>query len=333
MSSLPHPVPSRMAHNVAALYGHEDDTLVAWQRFCVQAAEALRAQHDPARLTKALRLAQDGAVTLADDGSATVASGDERYPVTAAGTCDCPDTTYRGAPCKHLLAVRIHAQAQALLAPSASAATPPVPAAPAPAAKPKRPPKPATEAAPQAAPVSPPDAARWHVQEAPASCCVRVRVGELEIMYTMRDTTDAELTGRVQHLVPWVQDLLDQARERQTQLDALRQQRAAAQAAPAAPLPLPAPTPAPADLPALLQQAVQQALAAQANGAAPGTPPPAPPSGPAPDDQQTGFCSMHQVQMTLRGESPDTWHSHWLEDEQRYCKGVRPNRRNGQSRR
>jgi len=329
-----------MAHNVAALYGHEDDTLIVWQRFCVQAAEALRAQHDPERLSKALRLAQDGAVTLEDDGRATVASGDERYPVTAAGTCDCPDTTYRGAPCKHLLAVRIHAQAMALLAPSASAATPPAPAAP--AAKPARQPKPA---APQAAPVSPPDASRWHVQEAPASCCVRVRVGELEIMYTMRDTTDAELTGRVQHLVPWVQDLLDQARERQAHLEALRQQRAAAKVAPDAPAPPPVPTPppasVPADLQALIQQAVQQALAAQtaANGQAHGTPPPAAPStgpapsGAAPDDQQTGFCSIHQVQMTLRGESPDTWHSHWLEDEQRYCKGVRPTRRNGQSRR
>ena len=200
MASVAHPVPSRMAQNMAALYGHEDDTLIAWQRFCVQAAEALRAQHDPERLTKALRLAQDGAVTLADDGSATVASGDERYPVTAAGTCDCPDTTYRGTPCKHLLAVRIHAPAEALLAPSARAATPPAPAAP---------------AAPQAAPVSPPDAARWDVQEAPASCCLRLRVGELELMYTMRDVSDAELTGRVQHLVPWVQDLLDQARARQ----------------------------------------------------------------------------------------------------------------------
>jgi hypothetical protein len=29
MTSLPHPVPSRMAHTVAALYGVEDDTLVA----------------------------------------------------------------------------------------------------------------------------------------------------------------------------------------------------------------------------------------------------------------------------------------------------------------
>ena len=256
MSSLPHHIPSRTAQNVAALFGHDDDTLVAWQRFCVQAAEALRAQHDPERLTKALRLAQDGAVTLEDDGSATVASGDERYPVTAAGTCDCPDTTYRGAPCKHLLAVRIHAQAEALLAPSASAAPPP-------AAKPARQPKPAASAAPQAAPVSLPDAARWDVQEAPASCCVRVRVGEIEIMYTMRDVGDDALTGRVQHLVPWVQDLLDLARDRQAHLDELRQQHATAKAAPAPPAaPTPPPASVPADLPALLQQAVQQALAA-----------------------------------------------------------------------
>jgi len=27
MSSLPHPVPSRMSHNIAVLFGHEDDTL------------------------------------------------------------------------------------------------------------------------------------------------------------------------------------------------------------------------------------------------------------------------------------------------------------------
>jgi len=315
-----------MAQNVAALYGHDDDTLIAWQRFCVQAAEALRAQHDPERLTKALRLAQDGAVTLEDDGSATVASGDERYPVTAAGTCDCPDTTYRGAPCKHLLTVRIHALAQALLAPSARAATPPAPAAP--AAKPARQPKPAALAAPQAAPVSPPAAARWHVQEAPASCCVRVRVGELELMYTMRDTTDAELTGRVQHLVPWVQDLLDQARERQAQLAALRQQREAATAAPAAPLQAPAPTlpppSVPPDLQALLQQAVQQALAAQAavNGQAHGTPPPAPPStGTAAANGGAPFCHVHQAPLELRTNDRGSWWSHWVASEKRYCKG------------
>ena len=66
-------------------------------------------------------------------------------------------------------------------------------------------------------------------------------------------------------------------------------------------------------------------------------PPPAPPSNgtapsaPAPDDQQTGFCSLHQAEMTQHTDpaSGDTWYSHYLEDAQRYCKGVRPHRRNG----
>ena len=161
-------------------------------------------------------------------------------------------------------------------------------------------------------------------------------------MYTMRDVSDAELTSRVQHLVPWVQDVLDQARERQAQLETLRQQRAAAKVAPDAPAQPPVPTPppasVPADLQALLQQAVQQALAAANGQATP--PPPAPPangtapSGPAPDDQQTGFCSLHQAAMTEHTDpaSGDTWYSHYLEDAQRYCKGARPSRRNGHRR-
>jgi hypothetical protein len=75
----------------------------------------------------------------------------------------------------------------------------------------------------------------------------------------MRDVSDAALTSRVQHLVPWVQDVLDQARERQGHLDTLRQQREVASAGQAAVPQLPPP----ADLHALIQQAVQQALAAQ----------------------------------------------------------------------
>src|SRR3989442_5357242 len=86
---------------------------------------------------------------------------------------------------------------------------------------------------------------RWDVHEAPASCCLRLRFGELELLYTMRDVSDAELTSRVQHLVPWVQDLLDEARERQAHLDTLRQQREAAPTAPSAP----------ADLQAIIPQA------------------------------------------------------------------------------
>jgi len=103
MASVPHPVPSRMVQNVAALYGHEDDTLLAWQRGCAQAAEALRPQHDPERLTKALALAQGGHVEVEDDGFAVVTSGTKLYHVQADGTCDCPDFQHRRTPCKHVL--------------------------------------------------------------------------------------------------------------------------------------------------------------------------------------------------------------------------------------
>src|SRR6266852_6186741 len=226
MSSVTHADPSRMAHTVAALFGHSDDTLVAWQQACVQAAAALQPPPDPERLAKALALAQDGGVTLESDGSALVTSNGTRYRVEADGTCHCPDVQHRGAPCKHTLAVQIHQQTTAFL---------------------------------------------------------RLRFGELELLYTMRDVSDAELTSRVQHLVPWVQDLLDQARERQAHLDTLRQQREAAPTAPSAP----------ADLQALIQQAVQQVLAAQAtstrtasaNGQAPGAKTPAP--------QENGTAAAH----------------------------------------
>jgi hypothetical protein len=307
-----------MAHNVAVLFGREDDTLLAWQRFCAQAAEALRAQHDSERLSKALALVQGGHVALAEDGYALVTSGTKRYQVQADGVCDCPDYQHRGVPCKHVLAVLIHARAQELVAPSPAKAL----AAAEPAAAPSTPTQPTRQAKPR-------HSAVWDVHEAPVSSCFKIRVGAFEWTHTMRATDDAELHTRVQAFVPTFREVV-------AALDALQAEREAAKAAPVSLPPAPA-TPAAAvpqaDLQALLQQAVQQALAAQANGAAPSTPPPAAPSGPAPDDQQTGFCSMHQVQMTLRGESPETWHSHWLEDEQRYCKGVRPNRRNGQSRR
>src|SRR5712692_2998383 len=253
MSSVPHAVPSRLTSNVAALFGHSDETLVAWQQVCVQAAAALQPPPDPERLAKALGLAQEGAVTLESDGAVLVTSNGTRYRVEADGTCHCPDVQHRGAPCKHLLAVQIHQQATAQLAPSASAV----------------PPRAATALPASAQGLCQegrlPSADRWDVTEAPASCCLRLRIGELELMYTMRDVRDAELTSRVQHLVPWVQDVLDQARERQVLLDTLRQQRDAAHAAPAAPVSPDSQAPsAHADLQALLQQAVQHALAAQA---------------------------------------------------------------------
>jgi hypothetical protein len=54
---------------------------------------------------------------------------------------------------------------------------------------------------------------------------IATRVAEED---ALRDVTDAELTSRVQHLMPEVQDLVDQVRERHAHLDLLRQPRAAA---------------------------------------------------------------------------------------------------------
>ena len=309
MASVPHPVPSRMAQNVAALYGHEDDTLLAWQRFCAQAAETLRPQHDPERLSKALALAQGGHVEVEDDGFAVVTSGTKLYHVQADGRCDCPDSQHRGAPCKHVLAVLIHARAHEMVAPSPAPAAAEPPAAP---TKPTRQAKPRSSAA-------------WDVHEAPVSSCFKIRVGAFEWTHTMRATDDAELHTRVQAFMPTFREVV-------AALDALQAEREAAKAAPRPPPP-PAPaTPAAAlpqaDLQALLQQAVQQALAA-ANGQAPGTPPPAAPSGaqrqakPKTGDQATGFCSLHTVAMEPHENERGSWYSHWLPEDERHCKGRR----------
>jgi hypothetical protein len=284
MSSIPHTVPSRMAHTGAALYGHEDDTLVAWQQACTQTADTLRPQHDAERLRKALALAQDGHVMLATDGSATVTSGATLYTIQAAGACDCPDFQHRSAPCKHVLAVLIHAKAQEQLTPSPA----PEPAAPQPA--------PAKRQARSRS------AAGWDVHEAPTSSCFKIRVGALEWTHTIRASDDAELQTRLQAFLPTF-------REVAAVLETLHAEREAAKATPAAPASQPPAAPdaasAPADLQALIQQAVQQALAAQAsNGlaaanstAAHGTAASTPLDGPAVNDQETGVYSLHEVDM------------------------------------
>jgi hypothetical protein len=295
-----------MAHNVAVLFGHEDDTLIAWQRLCAQAAEALRAQHDPERLSKALTLAQGGHVALAEDGYALVTSGTKRYQVQVDGTCDCPDSQHRGVPCKHGLAVLIHARAQERVAPSPSPA--PTAAASSPLAPAPTPTKPTRQGKPR-------HSAAWDVHEAPVSSCFKIRVGAFEWTHSMRATDDAELHTRVQAFVPTFREVV-------AALDALQAERDAAKAAPAVP---PQPPAAPATLPqadlqALLQQAVQQALAA-ANGQA-SAPPPAPPStGTAAANGGAPFCHVHQAPLELRTNERGTWWSHWVASEKRYCKG------------
>ena len=336
MTSLPHPPATRepLTTLVTDLFGDQstpaaplpasDHTAEThWQDAVTQVGEQLRAKLRvdvlPERLHKALALVLAHAVTLQPDGTASVQSGKQAYRL--APDCPCADATHRAELCKHSLAVELHRRALALLA-----GTTPASSTTAAGALAGKAPSLSAEAPPAATPPAPtedprqerlPSADRWDVNEAPASCCLRVRVGEIELMYTMRDVSDAELTSRVQHLVPWVQDVLDQARERQAHLDTLRQQREATQV----PVPSPQGSTPPAtvsqvDVQALIQQAVQQALAVQqppshsqapANGTASASP--------------ADWCPLHQVSMEQRSNAKGGWYSHWVASGKRYCKG------------
>jgi hypothetical protein len=291
-----------------------------WPQAVTQVAEQLCATLGmpvaPERLRKALDLVLTHAVTLHADGTASVQSGTQTYTLNP--ECPCGDAKNRAAFCKHTLAVELHRRALALLDGTAYAA----------AAAPSASPAAAVAAAPPAVPPHAPTSAAWDVHEAPVSSCFKIRVGALEWTHTMRARDDAELETRLQAFLPTFRAIT-------AALEALHAEREAAKAAPAAPAQPPAaPAAVPqADLQALLQQAVQQALAAHANGQAQGTLPPAAPSssaaanGAAPDDQQTGFCSMHQVPMERKQNDRGVFYGHWLADEQRHCNGRRTGRR------
>ena len=55
---------------------------------------------------------------------------------------------------------------------------------------------------------APPQAALWGTTEAPASCNIKLRVGNMEIWYTARDVDDATLQQRLHGVLPWLKDVL-----------------------------------------------------------------------------------------------------------------------------
>jgi hypothetical protein len=297
-----------------------------WQDAVTQVGEQLRAKLRvdvlPERLNKALALVLAHAVTLHADGTASVQSGQQTY--TLAPECLCADATHRTEFCKHHLAVELHRRALALRDGTATVAANGTPFADAPRSL----------SAPDAAPSALASAA-WDVHEAPTSSCFKIRVGTLEWTHTIRASDDTELHTRLQAFLPTFRDIA-------AALEALHAEREAAKAAPGTPAPQPPAPPAArpeADLHALIQQAVQQALAAQAShgtatahGTATSTPPSAPPSTApeesAGDDQETGLCSLHEVDMKAHADptTGDRWYSHWDAEEQRYCRGRSPRR-------
>ncbi len=323
MQSLPHTTDSeQFRRHVADLYGERDTIPTAspapdWPQAVAQVEAALctklRLDVPPERIRKALDLVLAHAVTLHDDGTASVQSGQQTY--TLAPHCPCQDAKQRNELCKHTIAVDLHRRAAKRCSGTATAPATPgsVPETP--------------SSAPPPASVS--GTAAWPVQEAPTSACFKWRVGSAELTYTFRGVTDDEVLERMRETLPLLQNILAAC---ETRADARAKERVAMQTDAQAP---PAPqASAPPDMAALIQHAVQQAVqhalaaprhghtAANGSAAVHGSSSGSAKRSAKSRDQDSGWCSLHSVTMDFHDNERGTWYSHPL-DNGRYCKGAK----------
>src|SRR5499433_3535351 len=301
-TTVSHPSPTAQAQAIADLTGYEDAATLRWQQACVQAANNLTALPNGRyvtvrmeRMRQGLELAQRGAVTLPDDGqdlSAVVRSGSNLYQVdTRLLTCTCADYQKHLQACKHLLAVEVHLGALGLL--------PPEPA-PAPEPNAHALARAAFEAQEQALlTASAPSTASWPISEAPASLNIKLKVGNMEFMLTMRDVDDLKLQRRATMSQPWLQEILHGCEAnlaaRQQEAERSRQQAEEERQAQAR------------SLDEQIAAAVAAAMKAQAsshNGHSPqqrtAAAPPQPPEVDglaSAHDHDPGWCPKHQVTM------------------------------------
>jgi hypothetical protein len=317
-TNVTHRLPTPQDQAIADLTGYEDAATLRWQQACVQAANTLTALPNGRyvnvrmeRMRQGLELAQRGAVSLPDDGedlSAVVRSGHNVYQVdTRLLTCPCADYQKHLQACKHLLAVEVHLGALGLAAPApeTSAAADTV----------------TVEEVSTTTAVS--STASWPISEAPASLNIKLKIGNMELMLTMRDVDDLKLQRRATMSLPWLQEILhgceanlaarqqeaerslkQAEEERQAQARSLDEQIAAAVAA------------------------AMQAQTSRNNGHSPQQRTTAPHQPPDADglasahDHDPSWCLKHQVTMrwhdgNARGPG---WFSHQLADGS-YCKG------------
>src|SRR5882672_2416569 len=316
-TTVSHPIPTAQAQAIADLTGYEDAATLHWQQACVQAANQLTALPNGRyvtvrmeRMRQGLELAQRGAVTLPEDGeqlSAVVRSGNTMYQVdTRLLTCTCADYQKHLQACKHLLAAEIHLGALGLAAPV-----------------------PETSAAADTAAVEEvvtiaavPSTACWPISEAPASLNIKLKVGNMEFMLTMRDVDDLKLQRRATMSLPWLTDILHGCEAnlaaRQQEAERSRQQAEEERKAQARSLD---------EQIAAAVAAAMQAQTSSTNGQSPQqrTAPPQPPEAERlanAHDHDPSWCPKHQVTMrwhdgNARGPG---WFSHQLADGS-YCKG------------
>jgi hypothetical protein len=313
MQSVPQSLTTAQCHRtVADVCGDRDTTPTAspapdWPQAVAQVGNALcaklRLETPPERIRNALDLVLAHAVTLHADGTASVQGSKDTY--TLAPHCPCPDAKQRTELCKHTIAVDLHRRALKLYHDTAPA----VPPATVPEAVPSVP-----------LPATATGTAAWLVQEAPTSACFKWRMGSAELTYTFRGVTDEEVLTRIREQLPLLQDIL-----------AACETRAAARPA----IPEAAPPQAPPDEPDKHTQRPQASPQAQetphkshanghtatnghANGHRNGQRQRQSTTG----DQDTGWCSLHNVAMHQHVNDRGTWCSHTLGNG-RYCKGAK----------
>jgi hypothetical protein len=159
------------------------------------------------------------------------------------------------------------------------------------------------------APMTPaPSTARWPISEAPASLNIKLKVGNMELMYTMRDVDDLKLQRRATMSLPWLTDILHGCEAnlaaRQQEAERSRQQAEEERKAQAR------------ALDEQIAAAVAAALKAQAND----TPPPRAPQVEPTKDTDPSWCAIHRCTMERRTNERGSWYSHRLSSGA-YCKG------------
>src|SRR5215467_13332303 len=202
-TTISHPISTAQAQAIADLAGYEDAATLRWQQACVQAANILTALPNGRyvsvrmeRMRQGLELAQRGAVSLSEDGedlSVAVRSGSNLYQIDMRLlTCTCADYQKHLQACKHVLATEHHPGA---LGPAGRAEEPLNPPALEPALN-------------TSLPTPAPTTASWPISEAPASLNIKLKIGHMELMYTMRDVDDLKLQRRATMSLPWLQEIL-----------------------------------------------------------------------------------------------------------------------------
>jgi hypothetical protein len=159
---------------------HDDHFVVAVR----QAAATLDRPEYNGRLTKAMDLVLGGSVTLHEDGTATVTSGAHTYDIR--DTCSCEDSRRRSLYCKHFLAVQLLKRTYERLGRPVNGV--------------------------RNNQIDTPQSAAWQCAQAPASCTLKWQLNGIELLLTLRDTTDDALFTRLKRVLPRITEKVDAQR-------------------------------------------------------------------------------------------------------------------------